>query len=53
MKNHIYKLTNDDILFISQMMVKLHERTDVPFNEEEVARQLMASLICCSVKNGG
>jgi hypothetical protein len=48
-----YKLTNDDIQFISERMVALQHSKSTPFNAEEVARELMASLICCSVKNGG
>lgn len=45
-------LTNDDIQFTSEQIVALLN-SGKPFNVETVAQELMAAIICCSIKNGG
>ncbi len=51
MKN--YKLTNDDIQFIAERMIQLQQSKVTLFNVETVAQELMATIICCNIKNGG
>lgn len=50
MKNYI--LTNDDIQFMAEQIIRLHEGA-TPFNCETIAQEIMASLLVCSIKNGG
>jgi hypothetical protein len=50
MKN--FKLTNDDIQFLAEQIIKL-QQSDKPFNCETVAQDIMAGLIVCNIKNGG
>lgn len=47
-----YKLTDDDIQFLSEQIIRLQQGTK-PFNVETVAEEIVATLIVCNIKNGG
>ncbi len=45
-----YELTHEDIQFIAEAVIRL-QQSNVPFNAETVAQEILAGLIISNIRN--